>query len=55
MDEFGDWHAEENVAAEATQDEVLAPDLYMSSGTTEDEIELEETQFQPQIAPITKA
>lgn len=55
MEEFGDdWHAaEETVGAGVTRD--VAPDLYMSSGTTGDEIELEEAQSRPQIASITKA
>ena len=42
MEEFGGSLGDDSVEAEATRDEIVTPDPDISSGTTEDDIELEE-------------
>ena len=55
MAEFGGSLVDDSVDAETTGDEVLTPDPDMLSGTTEDEIKLEEVQSWRQSTGIIEA
>ena len=55
MAEFGGSLVEDSVDAEATGDEVLTPDPDMLSGTTGNEIKLEEVQSWRQSTGIIEA
>ena len=55
MAEFGGSLVDDNVEAEAAGDDVVAPDPDISSGTTGNEVRLEEVQSRRQSTGIIEA